>query len=90
MRLRRPARGDEFAALFRVCGAREAAARCEKVREQVAAMRWGLSADGYALTVSIVIAAWTAALADGHELMRAAAAALLDAKGAGRNRVGVR
>jgi diguanylate cyclase (GGDEF)-like protein len=80
--------GDEFAVLLRDCDLAEALQWCEKLRGDVAALRFVFGGTPVAVTISLGVAQLRADLRNVSELMHAADAALLRTKGDGRNRVG--
>jgi diguanylate cyclase (GGDEF)-like protein len=79
--------GDEFLIILANTGLRDAAARMNAVREQVAAEGAAAAARGPAVTTSIGVASWPDNAADLPALKAAADAALYRAKEEGRDRV---
>jgi len=78
--------GEEFLIGLGMIGVEDAWARCEALRAQVAGYPWGLVADGLSVTISLGLAAVSAA--DGVDAaLTTADQRLYEAKRAGRNRV---
>lgn len=79
--------GEEFAVLLPEADPEAALAFCERLREAVAAARFAPGGEPRTITISIGLADLAPSRADRSTLMRAADAALYDAKESGRNRV---
>jgi diguanylate cyclase (GGDEF)-like protein len=79
--------GEEFALLFTGAAARDATARCERLRQQVETMQLESVAPNLHMAVSLGVAHDDGRYPDHEKLLHAADAQLYAAKNAGRNRV---
>jgi diguanylate cyclase len=78
--------GEEFLIALNAIGAEDARARCEALRERVAAYPWAQMHDGLAVTISLGVAA-VACPAGIDAALTTADQCLYEAKRSGRNRV---